>query len=199
MSKTSAKTAEPGRNWWKIAFFVLLVVFEFTREFAVLAADTKASPNSFATIFATDQWAKAQGRWRRIDNGDALVPGAVAIDCDRARATCIEASYAIFADTSVMGPDIAVYDATWAPDAIIYENDFPVCARYVTRIDLKLKKAFQVRDKKDTPDSRKEPHCKNVEQRIEMQLGDGYDSRDSEFNARKHFVPFTQLLMAILN
>jgi len=198
MSEVSKiEPTKAGRNWWKVGFFVLLVVFEFTREFLVLANDAQANPSSMANIFATRDWVDMDGRWRRIDNGEALVPGGVAVKCNRDQGTCIEATYSIYDKTSVMGPDISVYDATWGPDEVTYENDFPICAKYVTRIDFKLKKAFQVRERKDTAESRKEPHCKILEPRIETQLGDGYEFNDNLFNANKHFVPFLSVIMSL--
>ena len=40
-----------SRNWWKVAFFVSLVVFEVTREYAVVASSTAAQPNTMANLF----------------------------------------------------------------------------------------------------------------------------------------------------
>ena len=57
MSEVSKiEPTKAGRNWWKVGFFVLLVVFEFTREFLVLANDAQANPSSMANIFATRDW-----------------------------------------------------------------------------------------------------------------------------------------------
>jgi hypothetical protein len=51
----------------------------------------------------------------------------------------------------VYAPQLDWFDATFAADAVTYENNVPECARYSVRIDLKLSKAFAVRERKTAP------------------------------------------------
>jgi hypothetical protein len=131
----------------------------------------------------------AKGRWTRIDGGSPLLPGATLIQCDEERAQCVEATASMF-DGYVSDPDVNTYDAKFTPDAINYENEGPICARYSVRLDLKLKKVFAVRERK--PLDPKFPQCRNLEQRMEMTLGDGYQKEEDP--TRGHFVPVIKLL-----
>jgi hypothetical protein len=189
----SEAPAKRKRNWWKVAFFVLLFVFECTREWAVIASTEPAEPNSSGMVMASTQWAQATGQWKRIDGGSKLMPAAVSIQCSpEPMPRCIEAS-AMIMDKSVMPPDIDVFDATFTPDAITYENDAPMCARYTVRIDLKLQKVFAVRQNKAGAKDLMGKPC-DIEDRIEMQLGTKYEFVD---HLQGHFLPVTQTILAV--
>lgn len=189
----AATPARRGRNWWKLAFFVLLVAFELAREFAVLSAAEGAQPNSNGTVFEYNGYVKAQGSWTRIDGGGAMAPGTVTIECRPEEGRCLEASVMI-SERYVYAPDLDYFDATFSPQAVAYENENPVCARYAVRIDLRLKKVFAVRERKEDA---KEPQCALLEKgRIEMQLGKGFDPERDPLEG--HFVPLIQILAAIL-
>lgn len=174
-----------------MAFAVTLFAFELTREVAVLNASEGAAPNDMASVFAFDGFVTAVGSWKRIDGGGELMPGTVKIECQREASECIEASMTMH-DKYVYAPSIDRFTASFAPDAVTYENDLPDCAKYSVRIDLKLKKAFAVRQKKDRVTN---PNCAALENRIEMQLADGYETKKDALEG--HFVPFVQLLVAI--
>lgn len=181
------------RNWWKIAFFVMLLLFEGAREAAVLAEAQGAVPNGIAIVSSYGGFTTAKGRWTRIDRGDRLVPAVVTIDCRQDMGQCIEASSMVH-DEYVYSPEINWFDARFADDAVTYESDAPDCARYSVRIDLKLKKAFAVRERKDNP---KNANCATLESRIEMQLGDPYESGTDL--GKGHFVPIFSMIRAALN
>lgn len=185
---TTNPPAKPRRNWWKLGFFVLLFAFELVREWAVLAEAQAARPSMMAMVYGNETFARAQGQWQRIDGGGDLVPTAVTIRCDKAQGTCIEAMTSMN-ERYVHAPDVTIFDAKFAPEGITYENDFPTCAHYTVRIDLKLKKAFHVRTKKTNV---KEPQCANLERRIESQLTDGHDLKENSMEG--HFVPLFQLI-----
>lgn len=172
----ATRTAKAGRNWWKIAFFVLLVAFEITREIAVVSGKPQARPNSNAMVSAYSDlgYVGAEGTWKRIDGGGKLVPGTTKIECWRERGQCIEAHTMIY-ENSVFAPDLSYFPAKFSSDAVSYENDAPACARYSVRIDLNLKKAFAIRDRKENPANE---NCAKLERRIEMQLADGYEYDD---------------------
>lgn len=92
----------------------------------------------------------------------------------------------------VYAPEIDWFDARFSPDAVSYENDRPDCARYSVRLDLKMQKVFAVRDRKENPSN---PNCANLERRIEMQLGDGFESSRSQLGG--HFVPIIGAIAAL--
>jgi hypothetical protein len=178
-------------NWWKIGFFCALLAFEVTREIAVIEAAGGPTVSVLATVTSFNGWTTAQGSWRRIDGGGKLVPVAVRIECDRERGQCTEATVNVF-DNSVSAPVVERFDARFTPDAISYENNSPICVHYSTRIDLRLEKVISVRQR--TAD--KSEICNTMEQRVEMQLADGWDSTDD--GLKGHFVPVLSLLRALL-
>lgn len=190
----SNRPLDAKRNWngWKIAFFVMLLLFEFAREWAVLADAGGAVPNGTARVFSYGSFTTAQGRWARIDGGGKLMPAVVTIDCQQELERCIEASTTIN-DEYVYSPEIDWFEAKFSDDAVTYENDVPDCARYSVRIDLKLKKTFAVRERKSNPAN---PNCAKLEPRIEMQLGDPYEP-DAD-PTKGHFVPLVSILRAVL-
>lgn len=180
--------AKPRRNWWKIAFFIALLAFELTREIAVLESAQGARPNTNAHLFSYGGYVRAQGSWKRIDGGGALVPGTVTIECHRETGRCLEASVMV-SEQYVYAPEIDWFDARFSPVAISYENDRPDCARYSVRLDLKMQKVFAVRDRKENPTN---PNCANLERRIEMQLGDGFEPSRTALDG--HFVPIIRAI-----
>lgn len=185
---TVAETRKRRRlNWWKIGFFVALFAFEVAREFAVLAAAERPKLLTMASVYSFDGWTVAEGSWRRIDNGGTLVPTSVRIQCDQGRGECTEVSVHVDENT-VWSPDVETFQAQFGPDAITYENNSPTCVHYSIRIDLRLKKVIGVRER--TAD--KSDLCKPLEQRIEMQLADGWDL--SENTMEGHFVPVFQAI-----
>lgn len=188
-------TAEPPLvrrfNWWKSGFFAALLAFEVTRELLVMAEGTPAMPMVSASVFHSGSWTAAEGRWRRIDNKGDLVPALIRIECDQDKGECTEISVLIH-DNAVWSPNMDTFKAQFAPDAITYENVSPVCTHYAIRIDLRLQKVIGVRER--TAD--KSELCRNMEGRIEMQLGDGWDlNRDA---TKGHFVPLLSLIKGTL-
>jgi hypothetical protein len=184
------------RNWWKVGFFVALLAFEFTRELLVVTEAQGAIPNASAQVFSYDGFVKVEGSWKRIDGGGSLVPGTVVIECRRESGQCLEASTMIH-DEYVYAPDLSYFNATFTPDSVSYVNDVPDCAKYSVRIDLEMKKAFAVRQKKAQATN---PACAALENRIEMQIADGYETHTAEHDPFKgHFVPILSLLKAIFD
>lgn len=183
--------AKSRRNWWKVAFFVSLFALELAREIAVLAVAAGASPNASAIVFSLGGYVKAQGSWKRIDGGGPLMPTTVTIECRRETGKCVEASTSIH-DEYVYAPELDWFDATFSQDAVSYENDSPACTRYSVRLDLKLQKVFAVRERKENATH---PICANLERRMEMQLGDGFDSKRDTWGG--HFVPILSAISAL--
>ena len=183
------------RNWWKIGFFVVLLAFEVTRELLVITLDPSAVPNANALVFSGDGYVKAEGSWKRIDGGGSLVPGTVAIECQRETGQCLEASTTIH-DEYVYAPDLSYFNATFTPESVSYVNDVPDCARYSVRIDLEMNKVFAVRQKKQETTN---PACAALENRIEMQIADGYETYSSRDPLKGHFVPLLQLVKVVVD
>jgi hypothetical protein len=178
------------RNWWKIGFFVMLALFEIAREVAVIASNQPPNIATFASVGGTMGFTSAKGRWKRIDGGTKLLPSATTIQCQQAKGECVESNVSFY-NGAINEPDISTYGARFSADAISYENNDPLCARYSVRIDLKLKKVFAVRERK--PLNSEQPQCKDLEQRIEMSLGNGFQ-KDENLLAG-HFVPLLSTIV----
>lgn len=152
-----------------------------------------AVPNASAHVFSYNGFVKVTGSWKRIDEGGSLVPGTVTIECRQDSGQCLEASTMVSKEY-VYAPELSWFDATFAPDSVSYVNDLPDCAIYSVRIDLTMKKAFAVRQKKErVTDST----CALLEDRIEMQIADGYDTHTAEHDPfEESFVPILSLIRA---
>lgn len=185
------------RNWWKYAFFVMLFLFEGAREVVVLESDTKAKPNvqELQWVFgpAGFRIINAEGMWQRVDGGEKLAPSTVHIECNEERKECLEVTASMIGD-SVFVPDLMRFHATFAPDVVSYENDFPACAKYQVRVDLRLKKVFAVREKKVVPKNQAALCNTLLEDRIAMQLAaSGYEQP----SLNGHFVPLFSALVYV--
>lgn len=178
-------------NWWMIGFFVALLAFEIAREMVVLEAADRPALTGGEQFFNSNGLTIAEGSWLRTDEGDALVRSSVHIECDQSREECLEATVNVDGN-SVSLPFVERFAAQFSPDFITYENNNPVCVRYTTMIDLRLKKVRAVRQK----NASKEELCKTLEDRVEMQLVNGSDVSVDPFEG--HFVPIIQVLFAIL-
>lgn len=180
-------------NWWKVAFFVMLVLFEGAREIAVLEANSPAQVATLASVIGSGDYTVAQGRWNRIDGGSALAPTNVRIECRKEEGRCYEVFYNINGQYAG-SPDLSIFPAQWGVDQISYENDDAACARYSVRIDGKLEKVFAVRERKDDP-SMAGFDCTKLERRVEMTLTNGYEPHDDA--AKGHFLPILSTLIAV--
>lgn len=96
-------------------------------------------------------------------------------------------------DGRVSPPGLERFKAQFAPDAITYENTTPLCVRYETRVDLKLEKVIAVRTRNDDTSE----VCSQMEQRIEMQLGDAWDAPENPFKG--HFAPLFGIFSWLLD
>ncbi len=178
------------RNWWKIAFYVMLLLFEITREWAVAATYEPPKIGVLAYVGGVGSYVNATGRLRRIDVGAPLSAGAVRISCDKQEGRCQEIMYGI-SHGYVGAPDSTSYTAKFSDDAVSYENDEPICIRYAVRIDLRLNKVFAVRERKGTTNAL----CKGVEPRLEMTLADGSEPYRPEYD---HLLPIVSLVRFVL-
>ena len=178
-------------NWWKISFFVTLLAFEIVREAFVISSSAEAQPNGLATVFRHGGYVAARGTWKRIDGGSHLSPVTASIDCREETGTCIEATTGM-SEHYVYPPEIDIHRATFAADAVTFVNDVPDCARYTVRIDTELKTAFSVRQRKENPVN---PRCKDIEERIEMQLADGFEFDPAKYD--DHFLPLVRIVKVL--
>lgn len=193
MTNNDSTEPKPRRhfNWWKMGFFVMLILFELAREFAVVGSDEGAQPNGSKVIYATGDYVVAQGRWLRSDGGSPIVPSTVTIECERNRGQCVEVSVTAIGK-HFFAPTLDWFDATFTPQGVSYENDNPACARYSVQIDTVQKRAYATRNREAHP---KNANCEKMEERVAMELGDGY--LPDQDPLKGHFVPFFQLLAAI--
>jgi len=187
------KPPRKRRNWWKIGFFVMLIAFELAREVAVIGSDQQAQPNASKLVFTFDngRYITASGRWKRSDGGDRLQPGTVTIECRRDRGQCVEAMVNSI-DTSYFAPTLDWFDATFTDRGVRYVNDNAACARYEVVIDTVQKRAFATRERKPNPAN---PMCKNLEDRIAMELGDGFEPVSDSLKG--HSAPLFQIIIGV--
>jgi len=174
-------------NWWKIGFFVMLFLFEGAREVAVASAYAPPKIANLPSVARTGTLVRAEGSWKRINEGSALLPGAVAITCWQDEGKCYETSYLYIGGYSGM-PNLDVYDAKFTDNAVTYGEAESSCVHYAVRIDLDLKRVFATRER--TGDA-KDPACSNLEPRIEMTFADG---SEPYFPAKEHFLPIMSAL-----
>lgn len=193
MASDEVKAVTPrGQRWWKIGFFVLLFVFELTREVAVMWANQTPQMSVNKLVKQYGQFVMAQGRWIRSDGGGRLIPLMAVISCDRETGKCEETTVTTN-DNYVNTPDTSRYEATFTPDLVTYVNDDPDCVRYTTRLDLKMETASQVRERKPSTN----PNCAIKEKRMEMRLDDGFQREDSKLALEGHFLPIIKTLTAL--
>lgn len=185
------ETRQP-KNYWKIAFWLTLLAFEFTREIAVIAADSPAKSNVAFYMSRMGDLATAQGRWRRTDGGSPLLDAALTIECRRDRGECLEASV-ISIDEGFFNPTIERFPAKFEDDVVTYENNVPECVRYSVKMDFAQKSVIASRELKS---GRLEPRCAKLEPAIRMRLGDSYEDGDFRSPDQSHFVPIISVLMA---
>ena len=177
---------------WKIAFFVALFAFEAARETVVINANHPVRFATSAVVNSYGDYIVAQGRWVRMDGGgDRLIPNVTSIQCNRTDQTCRMTDVTAY-NGYVSEPTTSVYNATFTPDSASFADSDPVCVTTSYRIDVKLKKAFEVRDKKSGVADK---GCTGMESRIEGQLGDGWQKSDESLDG--HFVPIFSLLKLI--
>lgn len=179
-------TAAKPRNWWKIGFFLALIAFELARETAVLEEAELPRLGVLANVYTSGGWTVAEGKWERLDGGDRLIPVSIRIQCAEALGECTQAAVTVYKNV-VDSPTIKTFKANFSPDLITYQ-DAGVCATSITRIDLKLKRVFSVREMTKNPNA----ECAGLERRIESQLADGW--RDSDFSTAGHFVPLVDAI-----
>lgn len=187
------KTTITKRNWWKVAFFAMLIAFELAREIAVVEAASTAQANVQLMVWnhgaIGNRYINATGSWRRNDGGDKLAPTAVAIHCREEQGECIEVTSTLM-DKYVFAPDMNRYPAQFGPDGVTYLNEDATCARYQVRVDLKLQQVFALRQRKNIKGD-----CARIEPRMALQLAAA--PAPDAFSLDGHFVPLIKLIAAI--
>ena len=185
-----ATATKRTRNWWKVAFFVMLFAFELAREWAVIEAHSGAVANASFNVFRNEGYVAASGRWERTDGDGKLEPVTVTVQCRQETGQCLEATTNMM-DRSVFAPDVSFYPATFSADSVTYVNDDPACARYTARIDTKLEQVIAVRERKTN-----QGNCAMLEPRLSLRLAGGTDA--DAFSLDDHFVPIIKIIAAVL-
>lgn len=183
-------TKRQRRNWWKVAFFVVLLGFEFTREFAVVSFE-ETRLVSAKTVSHFKGLVRAKGVWQRADTGSPLVPTAVNIVCSKYTRVCTEASVTVM-DGEVMPPELNFFRSTYTDGAVVYTHDDAACVRYSVRIDWALEQAFALRELKEDATS---SVCDVAERRTQMRLVGSHEIKRDMMDG--HFVPLLRLTQAV--
>lgn len=182
-------------NWWRIGFLVMLVVFEFTREFAVLESDVHpniAIGSAISQRLGDGDLVTASGVLQR-DDGQEVRPNAIEIECHRDIGTCVTAQVH-FDFGYVSTPDIDIIPATFTNTGAEFTDTFAYCTQVFYRID-------GVHNVTTAVDSMKQPRdpvgCPHVVPTIAMHLS-GPDFSHMH-PLENHFVPLLRLVEAIIN
>ena len=192
VNQTVSSPTARRRNWWKVGFFVMLIAFEFAREFAVVNAGEGATPAVGKYISGYGNVLTATGSWQRSDGGSPIISGTVQIECFRDTNICIEAQ--VTSNGKYFhAPSIDIFRARFSGTSVSYTNDNPDCAKYSVLIDVKTERAIATRDGKENP---KNEFCKKLEKRVAMELGSSWD-RPWKDPTKEHFVPLLQLVLGV--
>jgi hypothetical protein len=180
-------------NWWKVGFFTMLIVFEMTREWAVLNADPYPAV-AFADVTALpgNSHVSSEGQWRRTNAGEALEFTAVRFDCTRSNGTCVMATEP-YQNPGMMPPFIDIIPATFTDTGVDMTEESSVCAIWRYRIDTVHEITLGLRTLKPTND----PVCRGLEPRIEARFTNWTPADYGAWNDR-HFRPIMQLLGRLL-
>lgn len=163
-------------NWWKLGFFIALLAFEIARETAVVAiANSEALPKPAVRklVSQAENDIYAEGSWRRTDGGDPIFPNIVTITCSRERSTC-RVSEVVITDDRVSPPTITTVPAQFDGGSVRYEMRGG-CVHYFVNIDSAIGSATSIRTLLPNDEQTPIIDCDFAEERIEMELADGYD------------------------
>jgi hypothetical protein len=174
---------------WKVAFFATLAVFEITRELLVVQTNQPPTFAVMKSVSTTGDFTAAEGQWVRTDGGTKLVPSVTRIECNRAERTCREIGVNAIT-TSVGPPDTEVFPAAFRDNFIEYTKDYD-CVRYLVRIDTRLERVEEVRERKRSENTL----CNGLEQRIESRLDDSWNADEEPLKG--HFVPILAAFRAL--
>jgi hypothetical protein len=186
-------------NWWKIGFFVMLFVFEVTREMAVQAGDPYPGvPFNDIQRSPDGSLVTAEGQWERIrvagDLGDGLIPTAVRIQCWRDIEACLVATEDSAPGQAIMLPFIDRLPATFTPSAVELTDDSAMCVTWRYRIDTVRKVTVGV----GTSRQSQLPSCRGIEERTETHLI-GWSNANFEAWQHRHFLPVMHGLRALFS
>ena len=189
--------AKVSGNVWMIAFFIMLLLAEFAREWAVIEANEQPAPNASGMFNVYDDFVEASGEWVRVDAGKPIERQATNIVCTEEYGTCVEAHSRNYED-SVFPPEITTHKATFTEEVITYQNVDPTCVQSIVTIDKRARSVTSSTYKK-TPTyltRRSVPNidatCAKVENKIVTQL------KESQFKwkdpTEDHFLPIFSIL-----
>ena len=177
------------RNWWKIGFWLALLAFEITREFAVVVSQ---SPPFLGGAFFIETVRPgrviASGKWERIDGGEPILPVLTSIDCKQELGSCVIAETVLWDKDRIFPPNIETFSANFSDNAVTFVNDAAICVKYSVRLDLDLKKAISLREPlKGATGS----ICEAAKDRMEMRLVEPVRPSDwDDFGG--HFLPIVK-------
>jgi hypothetical protein len=183
-------------NWWKIGFFVMLLVFEVTREMYVRAADPYPGvPFNEVSQTSDGSVVTAEGQWEQVGvrGNDPLIPTAVTIQCWRDIGACMVATEDQVPGQAIMLPFVDRLPATFTPTAVQFTDDIPVCSTWVYRIDTVRRVTVGVGTSTHSPS----PACRGTAERMEVRLI-GWSNANFEEWEHRHFLPLIHGLGTVL-
>ena len=189
-----ASLGKRHRNWWKLAFLLALLAFEFEREQLVVEQNQPFGGASL-TIGRFGHLVSAQGQWIRTDGGPQLVGNSVTIECGIDLQTCTEATVNMIPGAHNAEIFVDHYATDQFSDSLVaYTDDSSVCAITRTTIDLTQKRVTSTREIK--PEATAEA-CEHIEPRMVSELSDGIKRIGDDSWEKEHFLPIRSLLRGL--
>jgi len=179
------------RHWWRIGFFLLLVLCEFLRECLVIALTEPPMLTGGTYVTRMGDYVIAEGGWRRVDGRGGLPRSSILIQCRLNEHRCTEAGYTV-RGRRIGPPDIAELPAQAEGGTVTYINNYRACVRYVVRIDLKQKKTFATVERKPLMYGR---NCSRTEAKVDLVLASPFEPFDP---LKDHIVPIFSVLRFLL-
>ncbi|WP_430414143.1 hypothetical protein [Parasphingorhabdus sp.] len=169
-----------------------MLILELTRELLVLASSQQPSLLVMKSIWQSENLVMAEGRWRRTDGGDRLIPNMVNIECDRRKGTCLVVDVTL-SKQSVMPPEASFYSANFTENGATYSYTTN-CVVYDVTIDARADHATQIRRMREKSEQTPLTTCGVIDDRIEMALTSGWDSDLGDNELPEGFYPIVRLL-----
>lgn len=179
-------------NWWRGAFILALVAFEFAREEAVVQANEPTTGNLFS-LQSSGELVSAEGEWFRSDAGSPLVRNSTVIQCNRSTNTCTEGSAALSTSpTRSAFESVDEYtNVQFSADAVDYMDDSSVCMIHRVHIDIAQQRVTSTSTRKEST----VPFCAKLEANVASELSDSIRHRENAGEWMSgHFLPLLRLI-----
>lgn len=180
------------RNWWRMAFFIAVVAFEFAREQAVVQANEPTTGNMYS-LQGNGELVAAEGEWFRSDAGSPLIHNATSIQCSKETNSCIEATATLMTSgVRTAYNSVSVYKVTrFTNESVEYTDESSLCAIYRVHMDLAQNRVTSTSVRKEGGD----PLCSKMEASVPSELSDSIRHRENAGEWMSgHFLPLLRLI-----